>query len=488
MTATLAATTPGTFRELLGPGRIATSVVLVGGVALQAINLFLTTSLMPTAITDIGGERLYAWSTTVFMIASVVSSMLVSRLLASRGATIAYLTALGPFILGTIVSALSPSMAVMLAGRAIQGAGGGLLAGLGYTVIQSAFPERLWAKATALVSAMWGVGTVTGPTIGGAFAQFGAWRLGFVLLAVLALVIAFIVPRALHGSTTSTLDTQPIPLASLTILAAAAGLISVASILTDIAQIAGLILAALLVVGWFVRRERRGSVRVLPKSTYTAGSPLKWIYLSIVVLAMGAAAEAFAPLFGQRLAGLEPLFAGFLGAAVSVGWSITMLFSANASRPLTIRRMRIAGPAILAVGLTLAGLLQQDDAGPGLVVLWFLALALAGTGIGLAFPHQLVAAMHSAPDPAEASKASAGINTVETIGLAFGSAFGGLMVNLGAPAMLHSAQLLLFGLAAVAIAGTFIARRTGADVGSPGQKRQRVAPCGSALATAKMVR
>lgn len=460
MTATMEATAPaGTFRELLGPGRIATSVVLVGGVALQAINLFLTTSLMPTAITDIGGERLYAWSTTVFMIASVASSMLVSRLLAGRGPTFAYLAALGPFILGTVVSALSPTMTVMLVGRAIQGAGGGLLAGLGYAVIQSAYPERLWAKATALVSAMWGVGTLTGPTIGGAFAQFGVWRLGFVLLAVLALVIAFIVPRALPPSTPDTV-TEPIPLASLTILAAAAGLISVASILTDTAQIVATILSALLVIGWFVRRERHGAVRVLPKSTYTSRSPLKWIYLSIVVLAMGAVAEAFAPLFGQRLAGLEPLIAGFLGAAVSVGWSVTMLFSANASRPATIRRLRIGGPAVLAVGLALAGLLQQDNAGPWLVVAWFLALALAGAGIGMAFPHQLVAAMHANSDPAEASKASAGINTVETIGLAFGSAFGGLMVNLGAPATVHSAQLLLFGLAAVAVIGAIIARRT----------------------------
>jgi MFS family permease len=458
-TASMETARAGTFRELLGPGWLATSVVLAGGVALQAINLFLSTSLMPTAITDIGGERLYAWSTTVFMIASVASSMLVSRLLAGRGPTVAYLVALAPFMLGTVVSALSPTMTVMLVGRAIQGVGGGLLAGLGYAVIQSAFPQRLWTKATALVSAMWGVGTLVGPTIGGAFAQFGAWRLGFVVLAGLALTIAVIVPRALPRTTPGAVG-EPIPLLSLTILAAAAGLISVASILTGTAQMAAAIVAALVVIAWFVRRERTGAVRVLPKSTYTARSPLKWIYLSIVVLAMGAVAEAFAPLFGQRLAGLEPLLAGFLGAAISVGWSVTMLFSANASRPATIRRMRIAGPAILAAGLIVAGLLQQDDAGPWLVAGWFLALALAGAGIGLAFPHQLVAVMHTTPDPVEAGKASAGINTVETIGLAFGSAFGGLMVNLGAPEMVRSAQLLLFGLAAVAIVGTIIARRT----------------------------
>lgn len=85
---------------------------------------------------------------------------------------------------------------------------------------------------------------------------------------------------------------------------------------------------------------------------------------------------------------------------------------------------------------------------------------MAGAGIGIAFPHQLVAAMSSTTDPAEAGKASAGINTVATIGLAFGSAFGGLLVNLGAPDMVHSAQLLLFGLAAIAVLGAVIARWT----------------------------
>lgn len=451
--------TAGTFRELLGSRWIAPSVVLAGGVALQAINLFLTTSLMPTAITDIGGERLYAWSTTVFMIASVVSAMLVSRVLARHGPRVAYLLALGPFVLGTIVSAVSPTMEVMLAGRAVQGAGGGLLAGLGYAVIQSALPERLWAKATALVSAMWAVGTLAGPAIGGAVAQFGAWRLGFVLLAVIALVIAVIVPIALPRSTSDAV-TESIPWLTLAILAAAAGLISIAGILTDTAAMVAVLVAALLVVGWFVRRERRNAIRVLPRTTYTAGSPLKWIYLSIIVMATGTIAEAFAPLFGQRLAGLGPLVAGFLGAAVSVGWSITMFASANVSRPGAVRRMRRIGPIVMAAGLIAAGLLQQDNAGPWLVAGWFVALAVAGAGIGIAFPHQLVAAMGSTPDPVEAGKAAAGINTVETIGLAFGSAYGGLLVNFGGPEMVGSARLLFFGLAAVAIVGVITARRT----------------------------
>ncbi len=61
--------------------------------ALYAINVYLTSSLLPTAIDDIGGRRYYAWTSTVFLIASVLSSMIVSRTLAARGPRGAYLIA-----------------------------------------------------------------------------------------------------------------------------------------------------------------------------------------------------------------------------------------------------------------------------------------------------------------------------------------------------------------------------------------------------------
>ena len=84
-----------------------------------------------------------------------------------------------------------------MVGRAVQGAAGGLLAGLGYAVINSALPQSLWTKASALVSAMWGVGTLLGPAAGGLFAQFGSWRWAFGALAILTVAMAVLVPFAL---------------------------------------------------------------------------------------------------------------------------------------------------------------------------------------------------------------------------------------------------------------------------------------------------
>lgn len=452
----------GTWRELLSPGRLGTSAVLAGGVGLHAVNIFLTTSLLPTAIDDIGGERFYAWSTTVFMIASVISSILVSRVLARRGPTGAYLVGLAPFVAGTLLCAVSTSMQMLLVGRAVQGVGGGLLAGLGYAVVQSALPEHLWAKATALISAMWGVGTLAGPAIGGLFAQIDAWRWAFGVLAILGVFVAVIAPGALpRGGRSASGD--PVPVRSLLLLTLTTALISVAGLIEHRILLIGTVAGAALLLAGFVAWERTATARVLPASTYTAGTPLKWVYLTIAILTTGTASEAFTPLFGQRLAGLEPFMAGFLGAAVSLGWSASMVFSANATRPRTLRRLRVIGPVLLALGLAVAGAFHYSGAGPVTVGLWFVAFIAAGAGIGVAFPHLVVAAMGSTTDRYEAGKAAAGANTVELISLSFASAVGGVLVNLGAPDMSHSARYLLIGFAFIAVVGCLTARNAARD-------------------------
>ena len=62
-----------------------TSTLLAGGVALYATNEFLTASLLPSAITDIGGERLFAWVTTLYLVGSVVAATMVNAALLRVG-------------------------------------------------------------------------------------------------------------------------------------------------------------------------------------------------------------------------------------------------------------------------------------------------------------------------------------------------------------------------------------------------------------------
>jgi MFS family permease len=442
----------GTWGELLGRGHLGAMVVLAGGVALYAINVYVTISLLPSAVADIGGERLYAWNTTVFLLASVVSAVLVGKLLAGSGSRRAYLIALGLFGIGTLICAVAPAMPVLLLGRAVQGAGGGLLAGLGYALIRAALPAALWTKASALVSAMWGVGTFVGPALGGAFAEFGSWRGAFISLMVAAALVAVIVPRALAGARAEA-QAEPVPLVALLLLASAALVVSVASVIaTPLVSVLG-VLAGLVLIAAFIGYERRARVRVLPAATFRGRSRLRWIYATIAVLAMSSMVEAFIPLFGQRLAGLGPLAAGFLGAALALGWTSGELPSASASRAVTIRRVIIAAPVVVGIGLVLAAVSMRADPGGWLLALWVVAILLTGAGTGIAWPHLSALAMSSVSDPLEGQKASAAINTVQLVANAFGAALTGLAVNLGEPDTLLAAHYLFGSFALLGVLG-----------------------------------
>jgi len=444
----------GGWGELLGRRHLGAVVVLAGGVALYAINVYVTISLLPSAVADIGGERLYAWNTTIFLLASVGSAVLVGTLLAASGSRLAYLVALGLFLLGTLVCAVAPAMPVLLLGRAVQGAGGGLLAGLGYALIRAALPAPLWTKASALVSAMWGVGTFVGPAVGGAFAQFGSWRGAFVALAVAAALVAAVVPRALAGARAE-VHAEPFPLVALMLLASAVLAVSVASVIaTPVVSVVGVLLELALIAA-FVGYERRAgaTVRVLPAATFRGRSRLRWIYATIALLAMSSMVEAFIPLFGQRLAGLAPLAAGFLGAALALGWTLGELPSASASRLATIRRIIVAAPVVVGAGLLLAAVTVRAAPDGWLLAVWVLAFLVIGCGTGIAWPHLSAEAMSSVSDPLEGQKAAAAINTVQLVANAFGAALTGLAVNLGEPDTGRGAHYLFGSFALLGMLG-----------------------------------
>ena len=425
----------GSWRELLSRDYFGAATVLAGGVAIYATNEFITMSLLPSAVGDIGGERLYAWVTTVYLVASVVAAAAVGPVLVRFGPRRSYMAALMSFALGSATCALAPTMPLLLAGRLVQGLAGGLLAGLGYAVISAVLPQRLWTRASALVSAMWGVGTLVGPAAGGLLAQFGWWRAGFVVLAALATAMSVLVPIALPaGGRAAGPDGggdqtgRRVPVWSLLLLGTGALVVSVAALARTLVVTAALLVLAGCFVVAFLVVDRRRSVAVLPRSTFGPGR-LKWIYLTLGVLMAATMADMYVPLFGQRLGGLVPVLAGFLGAALSVGWTVGEIASASVTTPRTIARIVAVAPVIMACGLTVAAVVAGDHMAPPAVALWAVALMLAGSGIGMAWPHLSAWAMGSVDDPAEQAVAAAAINTVQLMCGAFGAGLAGVAVN-----------------------------------------------------------
>jgi MFS family permease len=451
----------GSWAQMVAPGRRGAVSVLAGGTLMFAVDTYVTASLLPSAVAEIGGAAFYAWPTTLFLLAAVVASSLTSRVLATVPAGRAYLVALGVFAAGALVDALAPSMPVLLVGRLVQGLGGGLLAGMGYALIRIALPRALWTRGSAVIAAMWGVALVVGPGLGGLLAGAGQWRWAFGALVVASLVIGAIVPSALHRARART-SPGPFPVGSVLLVGAAAAVLSIAGLAADLAVAGiGLLVAGVLLV-LFVAHERRTTAAVLPRATFRAGSPLRWIYGLSAVLVGVSGVEAFVPLAGQQVAGLAPVAAGFLGVALGAGWVTGEMISASAGRP---RRRVLAGPGLLAAGMVLVAVAALTVGGPLAVVLWAVGLVGGGFGIGTAWPHLAASAIGGAEsepdeeqDEGEADKASAAVTTVQMLAVSVGTALGGVSLALGGSDPLASARWLFATFAVAAVLGALTAR------------------------------
>lgn len=442
--------------SLLSGRNGARSLALSGGVALHAINIYIATTVLPSVVAEIGGVSLYAWNMTLFVVASIIGSALTARLLARRGSRGAYAVAALCFMLGSLTCALAPSMTVMLIGRTLQGLGGGFLFALSYSMIQSVFAERLWPRAMALISAMWGVATLLGPAIGGIFAEYDAWRMAFGILVPITLLytvfVWWVLPAKEGGSDGGALAIPQLMALTAAVLAVSAGSVSSVPAL----NVLGVVTALLLVV-WIARLERVSEVRLLPQGALRLSSPLCALYLTMGLLVVGMTSETFVPYFLQTLQGQTPLVSGYIAALMAAGWTVSEVMSSG-WQARGARLAIINGPICVFVGMAmLAAASPIASLGDAWVMTGICAgLGLVGFGIGLGWPHLLTQVLVITPE-ADQEAAGASLTTVQLFATALGAALSGMIVNLAGlgddstdVATLSHAAFWLFALLALA--------------------------------------
>lgn len=442
------------------------SLALAGGVVLHAVNVYISTTILPSVVRDIGGIDYYAWNTTLFVAASILGSALSSRLLISAGPRGAYMISTLVFAIGTLICAFAPSMPVMLAGRLIQGLGGGFLFALSYAMIRLVFNEALWARAMALVSGMWGVATLIGPAVGGVFADLGIWRAAFWSLIPVAMLFALLAVAVLPRRSSQSTEASPLPLAQLVLLTSAVLVVSAVSVSSMfILNMAGLAAAAIL-TALLIATESRARHRLLPQGAFRITSALGSLYATMSLLAITVTSgEIFVPLFLQILHHQSPLAAGYLAALMAAGWTLGSIASAGANGR-NIRRAILIGPALGIAGMAALAVLMRTESDGGWLALTPVCLALAaiGLGVGLAWPH-LLTRIFQVSSAGEQDLAAASITTVQLFATALGAALAGMVANIagltdpGGVVGVSRAATWLFGVFALApILAVFTAR------------------------------
>ncbi|MEU5842076.1 MFS transporter [Rhodococcus sp. NPDC047139] len=133
-----------------------------------------------------------SWVVTVTLLSGAVATPVTGRLGDMYGARRMLLVCTIPLIVGSFVCALSSSLAPMLVGRALQGAGFGIVP-LGISALRSLVPPARLGSAIALMSSSLGIGGALGLPLAAAVVQFTNWRMLFWGVGILSVLVAVLI-------------------------------------------------------------------------------------------------------------------------------------------------------------------------------------------------------------------------------------------------------------------------------------------------------
>lgn len=311
----------------------------------------------------------------------------------------------------------------MLSGRLVQGIGGGLMIALTYVATQRMFPEHLWVRLLAVVSAIWGISALCGPLIGGAFAAFGLWRGAFWAFAAQGGLLGVAAMRMLKDLPQGPSQVPGWPWHALLVLSIATLAIATAGIVAPAMAVAlGLAGVALLYVA--ARLDRTAPVRLMPVEVLQPGHPVGAGLLMVLMLAVGFVVF---PSYGPLLLLLEfntnPLVAGYIVALISVTWTLGTL--ATSGLPPRYEPLIIRGGALM---ITAAGIGLALFIGSGPLPLIVLCVLAQGAGAGMCWPFVVKRVVAAAPAEERDLTASAA-SSVQRIGYAIGAAASGIAAN-----------------------------------------------------------
>ncbi|KAI3294450.1 hypothetical protein DTO002I6_4619 [Penicillium roqueforti] len=177
---------------------IAISLV-VFSLALSMFLLGLDSTIVSTAIPEIT-NRFHAlddvgWYASAYMLTFCAIQLIWGKLYSFWSAKSVYLAALFIFEVGSLLCGVAPSSTAFIVGRAIAGAGSGGVSAGSFVLVAHRVPLRHRASMVGIVSAAFGVGSIAGPLVGGAFTTNTqlTWRWCFYINLPLGLFVALVI-------------------------------------------------------------------------------------------------------------------------------------------------------------------------------------------------------------------------------------------------------------------------------------------------------
>ncbi|MEP3276195.1 MAG: MFS transporter [Stappiaceae bacterium] len=397
------------------------------GVWLHAADGLLVSTMMPAIVADIGGIPFIPWTFALYEIGSIVAGA-ASGLVATRyGIRQPMSVAAIVFAFGCTLSALAPEMALLLAGRLLQGLGGGGLMAISFVAASLMFPTRLIARVMGAISTIWAISAFFGPLIGGLFVEFASWRIAFWIFAVQAVILAaWLITRLdMSARPVEKQQSERFPLFRLTWLTAGVLAIAYSGINIDGIYTPVFILIGLACLALFLRLDRNHRTnRLLPENPFSLTNPIGAALLMLLCFAAATIPIGiYVPFLITKLHGISALVAGYIIAIEAITWTVMAVVLSGSPERHDPKCILIG---MLAIAASIPGFAYSVAEGP----LWLVAFfaALQGAGFGTAWTFMLRRATRLAPS-GEEQRVSAALPTVQRLGYALGAAYIGIVAN-----------------------------------------------------------
>jgi MFS family permease len=418
------------WRALWASGDLARFIFITLGILLHATNETMVATVMPAMVGELSGVELVGWSLAIYEIGAIVAGAAAGRLVSYVPLRSNMVVAALLYATGAVVCALAPSMPVFLAGRLIEGLGGGALVSLAFVSVERLFPRNIWPQLFGVMSAVWGVAAFSGPMLGAVIAQFLSWRWAFGIFFFGGGGMALACFAVLRGPAATrrqaaTGKLPPFPFVALGTLAVGVVLIALAGVRIELLRSSVLLVLGLAGLALFFALDARKPLsRLFPSRPFDWSTPVGSGMIMVAAFSVATCSfTVYGPLLLTSLHGISLLTSGYIIAAESIAWSILSISVANAP----VHREKaiiVTGAAMIAAGV--AGFAYAVPS--GFIPLILFCALLQGGGFGMAWPF-VTRVIVAAAKPTESTVASSAVPTMQRIGYAVGAASSGIIAN-----------------------------------------------------------
>ncbi|MFH1651837.1 MAG: MDR family MFS transporter [Chloroflexota bacterium] len=388
------------FSNLPRRERVITFIGLMLAMFLSSLDQTIVGTAMPRIIADLGGFSHYTWVTTAYIIASAVTVPVVGRLTDMYGRKPFFIAGLVIFLTASVGCGLSGTLMQIIVFRGVQGVGAGIMMANTFTVIGDLFPPAERGKYQGLMSGVFGLSSIIGPTLGGIITDALSWHWVFFInvpLGVVVIVLFFFYFPHLRPDNLK----HRVDYAGVTALVLAVVPLMLALTWGGVeypwasAQIIGMFIFAAVMLVAFLYLESRSPEPIIPLELFRN----RVVAISeAVILFTGFAMFGgiiFIPLFFQGVLGVSATTSGnyltpmMLGMVAGSFISGQLLSRAGGH----YRRQGIAGIAIMALGMMLLSRMTVDTSSAVAIM----NITATGFGLGMTMPLYTIAVQNAVP-------------------------------------------------------------------------------------------